>query len=281
MADVQGVDLLALDDRARHDGIKAWFDPSLWHRAKQEIIRRAAPMYGELVARLIAARLGKSYKCLVLDLDNTLWGGVIGDDGLEGIVLGQGSAEGEAYVAFQEYARALTARGVILAVCSKNDEANALSRRSTSIPEMVLQRGDIACFVANWQDKATNIRAIAQQLNIGLDALVFVDDNPFERALVRQELPMVAVPEMPEDPADYCRNTGGRGLFRRHVESPRKIASAPRNIRRTPQREALRSLGDGSPGLSASLEMQLTLAHSISSGCRASSSSSTRPTSST
>jgi FkbH-like protein len=181
-ADAEGVDILALDDRAVYDGIGAWHDPLLWHRAKQEISPAAAPAYGELVTRLIAAQQGRSSKCLVLDLDNTLWGGVIGDDGLEGIRLGQGSAEGEAFVDFQRYARDLSRRGVILAVCSKNDEANALAPFDEH-PEMVLRRGDIACFVANWTDKAANLREIAERLNIGVDSLVFADDNPFDPAL--------------------------------------------------------------------------------------------------
>ena len=199
-ADAHHVDLLAIDTRAARDGLAAWHDAGLWHRAKQEISPAAAPAYGELVARLLAAHQGKSAKCLVLDLDNTLWGGVIGDDGMEGIVLGQGSALGEAFVAVQSYARDLARRGVILAVCSKNDHANALEPFEKH-PEMVLRRADIACFMANWQDKAANIRAIAEALNIGLDSLVFLDDNPFERNLVRRELPMVAVPEVPDDPA--------------------------------------------------------------------------------
>jgi FkbH-like protein len=148
----------------------------------------------------------------VLDLDNTLWGGVIGDDGLEGIVLGQGSGNGEAFAEFQRYAKALGERGVILAVCSKNDEKNALEPFEKH-PEMVLKRGDIACFVANWTDKASNLRQIAKTLNIGLDALVFADDNPVERALVRRELPMVAVPEMPEEPALYGQTIAAAGYF--------------------------------------------------------------------
>ncbi len=199
-ADAEGIDLLALDDRVTRDGLTAWHDPVLWHRAKQEVSPAASPIYGELVARLLAAKQGRSRKCLVLDLDNTLWGGVIGDDGLEGIVLGQGSALGEAFLAVQQYAREQARRGVILAVCSKNDEDNALAPFDQH-PEMALKRQDIACFAANWQDKAANIRAIAKQLNIGLDSLVFLDDNPFERNLVRGELPMVAVPEVPDDPA--------------------------------------------------------------------------------
>src|SRR6185312_454811 len=194
------------------DGLAAWHDPALWHRAKQEVHPSAAPGYGDLVARLLAAALGRSSKALVLDLDNTLWGGVIGDDGLEGIKLGQGSALGEAFVAFQRYARDLARRGVILAVCSKNDEANALEPFEKH-PEMVLRREDIACFAANWTDKASNLREIAERLNIGLDAVVFADDNPFERNIVRRELPMIAVPELPEDPALFSRCLADAGYF--------------------------------------------------------------------
>ncbi|MBS0561179.1 MAG: HAD-IIIC family phosphatase [Proteobacteria bacterium] len=208
----EGVDLLALDAAAARDGLFAWHDPALWHRAKQEVSPAAAPAYGELAARLLAARAGLSAKCLVLDLDNTLWGGVIGDDGLEGIRLGQGSAEGEAFAAFQSYARDLSRRGVILAVVSKNDEAAALAPFDHH-PDMVLRRADIACFVANWNDKPGNLRMVADRLNIGLDALAFADDNPFERALVRRELPMVAVPELPDDPALYARAIADSGCF--------------------------------------------------------------------
>jgi FkbH-like protein len=207
-----GVDLLAVDVKAAQTGIARWHDPVLWHRAKQEISPLATPLYGELFARLAAAQQGRTSKCLVLDLDNTLWGGVIGDDGLDGIVIGQGSALGEAFLGFQAYARALAKRGVILAVCSKNDEANALAAFRHH-PDMVLRENDIACFVANWNDKAANVRAIAARLNIGLDALVFVDDNPFERNLIRQELPMVAVPEVPEDPALFAAAISDGGYF--------------------------------------------------------------------
>jgi FkbH-like protein len=212
LADEAGIELLGLDTAVVQDGINRWHDPVLWHRAKQEVSPAATPLYGDLVARLLAAKQGRSAKCLVLDLDNTLWGGVIGDDGLEGIVLGQGSAAGEAFVAFQTYARDLAKRGIILAVCSKNDEANALSPFEQH-PDMLLKRADIASFVANWQDKAQNIRAIAQQLNIGLDSLVFVDDNPFERNLVRSELPMVMVPEVPDDPALFAHCVIDAGYF--------------------------------------------------------------------
>jgi FkbH-like protein len=212
MADEDGVDVLALDARVAVDGLHAWHNPELWHRAKQEVSPAAAPMYGELVLRLVAAQRGRSYKALVLDLDNTIWGGVVGDDGVEGLELGQGSALGEAFADFQDYARELSRRGVILAVCSKNDEKNALEPFERH-PEMVLKRSDFASFVANWRDKPANLRAIAEELNIGLDALVFVDDNPFERELVRRELPMVAVPEISDDPTSYARTLADAGYF--------------------------------------------------------------------
>jgi FkbH-like protein len=181
-----------------------WGDERFFHLAKLPCAPEHLVPYAHGVATLISARLGRSRKCLVLDLDNTLWGGVIGDDGLAGINLGQGDAVGEAYVAFQRYAKALNERGVILAVCSKNEDANAREPFEKH-PEMVLRLDDIACFVANWEDKAANIRRIAQELNIGLDALVFVDDNPAEREIVRRLVPEVAVPEIPLDPADYVR----------------------------------------------------------------------------
>lgn len=207
-----GVLILAADRHAAEDGIATWHDETLWHRAKQDIHPVMAPFYGDLVGRVLAALQGRSAKCLVLDLDNTVWGGVVGDDGVEGIVLGQGSALGEAYSAFQAYAKALSRRGVILAVCSKNDEANALAAFDRH-PEMVLQRSDIACFVANWSDKAHNLRFIAETLNIGIDALVFADDNPAERAMIRRELPSVAVPELPDDPAQYIAAIARAGYF--------------------------------------------------------------------
>jgi len=212
MADAEGVDLLALDTASARDGLAAWYDAGLWHRSKQEVSPAAGPAYGELALRLIAAKQGRSYKCLVLDLDNTLWGGVIGDDGMDGIVLGQGSPLGEGFVALQDYAKQLARRGVILAVCSKNDEANALEPFEKH-PEMVLRRTDIAAFRANWQDKAGNIKAIAAELNIGLDSLVFLDDNPFERNFVRAQLPMVGVPEVGEDPAEMLEVLAAAGYF--------------------------------------------------------------------
>jgi FkbH-like protein len=140
-------------------------------------------------------------KCLVLDLDNTLWGGVIGDDGLAGIKLGS-DADGEAFVAFQLFIKALQQRGIILAVCSKNDPETAAGVFRDH-PDSVLRLEDFSVFVANWDNKADNIRDIAARLNIGLDALVFVDDNAQERDIVRRHLPEVAVVDLPDDPSGY------------------------------------------------------------------------------
>jgi FkbH-like protein len=208
----EGVLLLDLDWHAARQGRQRWVDPVRWYHAKQLVSPALAPIYGDLLARVLAAGLGLARKCLVLDLDNTLWGGVIGDDGRDGIRLGQGSAAGEAFLAFQQYCRMLAQRGVILAVCSKNDERIALEAFSTH-PEMALKRTDIAAFVANWNDKARNIRDIARTLSIGLDSLVFVDDNPAERAIVRRELPEVAVPELPDDVAEYPARLVEAGYF--------------------------------------------------------------------
>lgn len=197
---------------AEHVGLGKWHDTGRWHDAKVPFALEVVPLCADHLCRLLAAAGGLSRKCLVLDLDNTLWGGVIGDDGLDGIKLGQGSAAGEAFRDIQLYAKALRSRGVVLAVCSKNDESNALLPFREH-DEMVLKEEDIAVLVANWTDKASNLRHIAKALNIGTDALVFLDDNPAERERVRQELPEVAVPEVGDDPSNYVRLLSAAGYF--------------------------------------------------------------------
>ena len=212
VAAAKGVPLLAVDRYVNWGGIDAWHDPALWHLAKQEVHPSAAALWGDLLARVIAAARGRSKKCLVLDLDNTLWGGVLGDEGAAALRIGQGSAVAEAHFALQEFCLRLRERGVLLAVCSKNDEEIARAAFQSG-GEMPLKLSDFACFVANWRDKASNLREIASQLNLGLDALVFLDDNPAERALIRQELPEVAVPELDEDPANFVRSLTRAGYF--------------------------------------------------------------------
>ena len=186
-------------------------DAVRWHHAKQLVSPALAPLYADHLARILAANAGLARKCMVLDLDNTLWGGVVGDDGVNGIQLGQGSATGEAFLAFQRYTAQLASRGIILAVCSKNDLA--VAEAAFEHPEMLLKRSDIAAFIANWEDKAGNLRRIASMLDIGLDSLVFIDDNPAERDIVRRELPQVAVPELPDDVAEYPSRIAAGGYF--------------------------------------------------------------------
>jgi FkbH-like protein len=255
-ADEDGVHLLSVDQYAADcGGLPEWHDSGLWHAAKQEIHPRVSHLYGDLLGRLLAAICGRSYKCLVLDLDNTLWGGVIGDDGLQGIVLGQGSASGEAYVAFQRYALNLARRGVILAVCSKNDEANALAPFE-SHPDMVLRRADIACFIANWDDKASNLRRIAHALNVGIDSLVLADDSPFERNLVRQELPMVGVPELPADPSGFISCLDSAGYFEALSVTEEDLQRGGQ-YRKNVEREILRESSSDMAGYLRNLEMEL------------------------
>jgi len=207
-----GVTLLDLRAASRAVGTHQLSDPALWYHAKQSITPVAAPWIGDHVARVLGALRGLSKKVLVLDLDNTLWGGTIGDDGIDGIVLGQGSGPGEAYAGFQRYAKRLAERGILLAVSSKNEPAivDAAFERH---PEMVLRRGDFAAIEVGWGDKPQALQRIARDLELGLDSLVFVDDNPAERDLVRRTLPAVAVPELPDAPELYARCLADAGYY--------------------------------------------------------------------
>ena len=242
---VQGSPTLLLDVAAVAEsvGLSQWHDPTLWNIGKIPFANAYLPIYAETVCRLIAAMRGKSRRCLVLDLDNTLWGGVIGDDGLPGIVLGQGDPTGEAYLEVQRAALALRDRGVLLAVCSKNDEETArLPFRSH--PEMLLREGHIAAFRANWNDKATNLLAIADELSLGIESLVLLDDNPVERGLVREILPEVAVPELPDDPALYARTLLAAGYFEAFAFSS-EDSNRAEQYRENAHRAALKSRSGG------------------------------------
>ncbi|HWB20585.1 MAG TPA: HAD-IIIC family phosphatase [Phycisphaerales bacterium] len=197
---------------ASHIGKSRWFDDKYWHIAKQAVALEALPSLARHSVAVLAADLGLSKKCLVLDLDNTMWGGIIGEDGLAGIRLGQGNPDGEAFMAFQDYVLELKAKGVILAVCSKNNDADA---REVFLkhPDMRIKLEDLAMFVANWKTKVENIRTIATTLNIGLDSLVFADDNAAEREIIRQMLPEVEVLTLPKDPAGYVRTLSNYLMF--------------------------------------------------------------------
>lgn len=188
------------------------FDSSVYVSTEMVLSLDALPYVGSRVMDIICAIEGKFKKCLILDLDNTVWGGVVGDDGWENIQVGHGLGIGKAYTEFQEWVKKLKNRGIIIAVCSKNDEDKAKEPFEKN-PEMVLRLDDIAVFVANWENKADNIRTIQQILNIGFDSMVFLDDNPVERAIVRENIPAICVPELPEDPGDYLEYLYSLNLF--------------------------------------------------------------------
>jgi FkbH-like protein len=178
-------------------GLSSWLEHSYWLNFHMALGPTATVALARNVAAIVKSVYGKSKKCLVLDLDNTLWGGVIGDDGVQNLVLGRDHPVGEAFLDFQRYVKSLKRRGVILAVCSKNDTENA--KEGFCHPDSVLKLEDFSAFKANWNLKSENIREIAAELNIGFDSLVFVDDNPAERALVAEQLSEVAVPDVGSD----------------------------------------------------------------------------------
>ncbi len=192
-------------------GRAAMFDPKLFFTSKFALAPAILPRVARDLAQMLLARKGVFAKCVILDLDNTLWGGVVGDDGLDRIHIGE-LGLGPAFSAFQSWIKQLADRGVVLAVCSKNDEANA---REVFLkhPDMVLRLKDIAVFMANWSDKASNVRLIKSIIDIDYGAMIFLDDNPAERQLIRESFPAMIVPELPADPAEYTSCLMDLNLF--------------------------------------------------------------------
>jgi FkbH-like protein len=187
------------------------FSPTLYANTGMVHSTEFLPYLAKNVVEIIKANKGIINKCLILDLDNTTWGGIIGDDGMEGIQIGN-LGIGETFSRFQMWVKQLKNRGIILAICSKNEE-KAAKEPFLSHPDMILRIEDIAVFVANWDNKADNIRYIQSVLNIGFDSMVFVDDNPVERKIVRENLPDITVPELPKDPAEYLCYLQNLNLF--------------------------------------------------------------------
>jgi FkbH-like protein len=250
--------LLDVATLAETVGLGTWHSPTQWNLAKLPFADICMPIYADHVGRLLGALRGKSRRCLILDLDNTLWGGVIGDDGLEGIKIAQGDATGEAHLSVQHLAQRLRERGVVLAVCSKNtDEIARAPFRSH--PEMLLKEDSFAVFQANWNDKATNIKAIAEELSLGLESMVFLDDNPMERDIVRQMLPQVAVPELPEDPAWYARLLAAAGYFEATTYSTEDRSRAEM-YQSNARRVALQKQAGDLDAYLASLQMEIVFA---------------------
>ena len=202
------IDIEYLQQIYGEDGIK---ENKMYYIAKMPLSTKILPEVAKQTIDVIKAMKGKMKKCVILDLDNTLWGGVIGDDGLENIQIGE-LGLGHAFSEFQMWLKELQKRGIILAVCSKNEEETA-KEPFLKHPEMVLHMEDIAMFVANWEDKASNIKRIQDTLNIGMDSIVFLDDNPFERNLVKSMIPDITVPNLPEDPSQYLNYVKSLNLF--------------------------------------------------------------------
>ncbi len=191
-------------------GLERWSDPSYYNSYKYAQSPEAIPLLCHSAASVIKAVFGRSKKALMLDLDNTLWGGVIGDEGVEGIALGTEAPGGIAYLDTQSYAKELTGAGIVLGVLSKNDDD--VARSGFTHPSSVLKVEDFAVFTANWNDKANNLLAAARQLNIGADALVFLDDNPAEREIVRSLGAGVGVPEV-DLPERFAETVDHAGYF--------------------------------------------------------------------
>jgi FkbH-like protein len=201
-----------VDRLAARIGRQNWHDMRLFHHGKYGFSPRFLHDYIALLSASVRGTLGKTPKALILDLDNTLWGGVIGDDGLDGIKLGVDTPDGEAYLTFCRYVKRLGQRGVILGICSKN-EASVATEVFDKHPHMPLGIQDFAVVSCNWDDKASNLQKIADELNIDISAIVFVDDNPAECELVRQALPEVFTVQMDGDPALFVRKLDQLHLF--------------------------------------------------------------------
>ena len=235
-------------------GRRHWQSATLWCTARQHPAPDAVPALAELQMAHVRAVLGLAKKIVVCDLDNTLWGGVIGEDGLAGITLGPGSPTGEAYVALQEYLLELKRRGVLLAVCSKNNPDDA-RLPFTGHPHTRLRLDDFAAFFSNWSDKAGNLRAIAAQLALGLDSFVFLDDNPVERAWVRSQLPEVAVVELGPTPFGYVRDLDRERYFQT-VDLSREDRGRSEMYRQSAARESLRTAYGSLDEFLAQLDMR-------------------------
>lgn len=238
-------------------GLDHWFDPGRYFSYKIVTTPEGSQALALSLAAIIRGLYGKARKVLVLDLDNTLWGGVIGDDGLDHLQLGHETPVAEAYTAFQHHCLALRERGILLAVASKNDPL--VARSGFSHPDSVLKLEHFASFQAGWNPKPESLQAIASELNLGLDSFVFVDDNPAERELVRAQLPQVAVPELPPDIADYPRTLAAERYFEQVALVPEDLARAGQYQQNAQRQSAQARFGNYGEYL-ASLQMTAEIA---------------------
>jgi len=220
-------------------GYENWFDERLFRIGRFQFSPRMFPLVADHVLRVLAGKLSTNRRVLVLDLDNTFWGGVLGDDGLDGILVGADDPTSEAFLEFQRQLVSLKDRGVILAICSKNYEAKVLEALE-SHPELLLRRSDFAVIVANWNDKAENLKQISQKLNLALSWFVFIDDSIYERERIRSSLPAVLVPELPNDPSLYASFLRSLGCFET-VDITTEDSSRALDLAAVNRREELRN----------------------------------------
>jgi FkbH-like protein len=204
--------LIDTESQAAYYGKRDWFDERLWCQARQALSPALLPRLTKTVSDTVLAELGIGLvKCVVVDLDNTMWGGILGDDGIENIEIGQ-TEVGLAFLRFQYALLELKERGVLLAVCSKNHQAAVLDVLDNH-PDMMLRASDFVIVIANYEDKVSNLMTIRERLNLGFDSFVFLDDSPFERDIIRNALPDIQVPDLAEDPANVVKELACWNLF--------------------------------------------------------------------
>lgn len=191
-------------------GLNKWYDPFAWFMYKYAVSLDAIPMLAFNVANIIKSIYGKNKKAIAVDLDNTLWGGVVGDDGVEGLQIGNETPRGQIYEAFQRYLKSIQSAGVLLNIISKNEEKNAIDGLRN--PGMVLSETDFISIKANWEPKSENLLHMAEELSLGPDSFVFIDDNPAEREIVRQQVPGAGVPTL-EKAERYIEAIDKAGYF--------------------------------------------------------------------
>ena len=226
-------------------GLEAWSDPFYWHSYKYALCVSAIPDFAFSVAKIIKSVYGRNKKAFVLDLDNTLWGGIVGDDGVENLVLGHETSAGQVYCAFQEYLKSYKEFGILLNIDSKNDYDNAIA--GLNHPAGVLRPDDFITIKANWEPKDRNLVQIAKELNLMPDSMVFVDDNPAEREIVRAQVPGAAVPDMPIEPAYYARTIDRSGFFEitsLSEDDTKRTAMYQENARRAREEAAFENYED-------------------------------------
>ena len=193
-------------------GIDTWIDYSLYNLAKAPLSKTAIPCYANALSNILGSLKGKAKRLLILDLDNTLWGGILGDLGVENLELGNSSPIGEAHLNLQKYILRLRNRGILLAVASKNNISIALNAINKH-PEMLIREDHLSAYEINWNDKAQNIINICNKVKLGTQSAVFLDDNPFERDLVKRNLPCITVAELPDDPSNYLEYLRSQNYF--------------------------------------------------------------------